>query len=430
MNPHIQRAQILIQQHRCADAEKELGLALGDDPDDAWAHALLALCLADRKAYTQASLQAQRAISHAPDSARIRQLAARVEYARDAYDQAEQLYTEAIQLDPYDGQSFSGRGAVHADRKHWKKALADASSALELDPENIEAINIRSLANRGLGRSGEGQRDMRQALHVDPNDARSHANLGWSHLEQHELDKAEHHFREALRLDPTLEWARVGVLETTKARFPIYRWLLSYFLWMAKLTGQAQMAIIFGLWFVNRIVRGAAAAYPDWAPVLLPITWFYLLFCVMTWFIQPLSNATLLLHPFARMALNRREKTEALVVGGLFILVLGLIIGSIFDPTGICQLLALGIGVPALPLAMTWKFHHPQPQRIMLAMTAGVLVAEVAFFAQVALEEGRISSIPAPFAGLALPLAQLFIFSPLIVLIATNVMATKNWTRN
>ncbi|TWT37302.1 cellulose synthase subunit BcsC [Posidoniimonas corsicana] len=426
ISPHLQRAQILIEQHRCRDAEKELGLAIGQDPDDAWAHALLAICLSDRGAHHEASERARQAVGLAPDSPQVRQLAARVELSRNALDTAERLFTEAIQLNPGDEDSYAGRASVHARRKAWRAALADVDQALAIDPENIEAINLRSLANRGLGRSDAGRQDVEQALRVDPNDAASHANLGWSCLERHDLTQAERHFREALRLDPSLEWARVGVLETTKARFPIYRWLLSYFLWMARLTGKAQFAILFGLYFVNRAVSSAAEAYPAWAPVLQPLSWLYLMFCVMTWFIQPLGNATLLLHPFARMALNKREKTEALIVGGLFTTMLSLIVGSFFDPTNICKALTLLLGVPALPFGLSWRFKHPKPWRIMMLITSGVLLCELAFCIQVALNVGWVA-LPTGSLGLVSLGAQLFLFSPLAVLIGANLLAAKNW---
>ncbi|MEM9186676.1 MAG: tetratricopeptide repeat protein [Planctomycetota bacterium] len=427
MTAHLQRAQLLIEQNRYADAERELGQSLAHSPDDAWTHALMALCLSRRDAHREASEHGRQAIAAAPDSAPIRHLIGRVELGRNDLDAAERVLTEAIQLDPDNDDAFSARAAVHAQRKHWRRSLEDVDRALAIDPENLEAINLRSLANRGLGRSGAGLDDMRAALEVDPNDASSHANLGWSHLERNQLNEAERHFREALRLDPSLEWARVGVLETIKAKFPVYRWVLAYFLWMAKLTGRAQMAIIVGLFFVNRAVRGAAEAYPEWAPVLMPVTYLYAAFCVMTWFIQPLGNATLLAHPFARMALNRREKTEALVVGGLFTLVVGLIIANAVTGSFAFLLLAVAIGIPALPLAMSFKFQHPKPWRIMLAVTGLVLLAEVGFMASFAIETGLIPPVGPPIEGLLRLSVMVFPLSPLGVLVLTNVLAAKNW---
>lgn len=423
----IERALLLIDQRRYADAEGELGQALANDPDNAWPHALLAVCLASRDAHAEASEHGRRALAIEPDSADIRRLVGRVELGRNDLEAAHRLFSEAIELDPYSSDSFAGRAAVHAQRKHWRAAMNDVDRALELDPDNLEAINLRALANRALGRREAGADDLAEALRIDPNDAASHANLGWAYLERRQLKPAETHFREALKLNPELEWARVGVLETIKSKLPVYRWVLGYFLWMAKLTGKAQFAIIFGLYVVNRFVQGLADAYPAWAPYLMPLVFVYMLFCVATWFLQPLGNATLLLHPFARMALNRREKTEALVVGGLFATVLGLIVAGALLPSGLCIVLAALIGFPGLPFAMSFKFKQPKPFRIMLGVTALVVVAEVGMVAHHASESGMIPPIPAPLAGVVDLLRQVFLLSPLGVLILTNVLGAQNW---
>ncbi|MEN1680876.1 MAG: tetratricopeptide repeat protein [Planctomycetota bacterium] len=423
----IERALLLIDQRRYADAERELGQALANDPDNAWPHALLAVCLASRDSHAEASEHGRQAIAIEPDSADIRRLVARVELGRNNLDGAEQLFSEAIELDPYESDSFSGRAAVHAQRKHWRKAMEDVDRALELDPDSLEAINLRALTNRGLGRPEAGAGDLAEALRLDPNDAASHANLGWAYLERRQLNQAETHFREALKLNPELEWARVGVLETIKSKFPVYRWVLGYFLWMAKLTGKAQFGIIVGLFLINRFVRSAAEANPDLAPFLMPLVWFYSLFCVATWFLQPLGNATLLLHPFARMALTKWEKIEALVVGGLFSLVLGLVIASYFGSSDTCLGLALLIGIPALPLAMSFKFKHPKPYRIMLGVTGLVVLAKLAFLYQANIASGRFADPGPPFSGLIDLMGGLFLLSPLGVLLLVNVLAAKNW---
>ena len=62
MSPHIERALLLFQQSRTELAENELRQALGSDPDDSFAHALLALCLAKRKQFKEATTEAEQAV--------------------------------------------------------------------------------------------------------------------------------------------------------------------------------------------------------------------------------------------------------------------------------------------------------------------------------------------------------------------------------
>ena len=57
MSPHYDRALLLYQQSRYDLAEQELRQALANEPNDAFAHALLALCLCHRKDYPAAMRQ-------------------------------------------------------------------------------------------------------------------------------------------------------------------------------------------------------------------------------------------------------------------------------------------------------------------------------------------------------------------------------------
>src|SRR3712207_7475219 len=53
-----------------------------------------------------------------------------------------------------------------------------------------------------------------------------HANRGWQEAHRGNYEQAMAHFREALRIDASLEWAREGVVEVLKARNPVYRVML------------------------------------------------------------------------------------------------------------------------------------------------------------------------------------------------------------
>ena len=56
-----------------------------------------------------------------------------------------------------------------------------------------------------------------EALGRNPENAHTNANQGWSLLHGGQPGKALEHFREALRLDPDLEFARAGMVEALKA---------------------------------------------------------------------------------------------------------------------------------------------------------------------------------------------------------------------
>ena len=117
-----------------------------------------------------------------------------------------------------------------------------------------------------LGRRGEAGAASTRQLSRDPEDAYSHANQGWTLLHRGDPRKALEHFRESLRLDPDLEWARAGIVEALKARYVVYRWVLMYFLFMARFSERAQWIILLGGYLGYRMLINVAKSHPPLAP--------------------------------------------------------------------------------------------------------------------------------------------------------------------
>jgi len=111
-----------------------------------------------------------------------------------------------------------------------------------LDPEHAGCLNLRAMAEVKLGRKAQAAATIEAALARDPENAGTHANRGWTYLEESDPGRALEHFREALRLDPENEWAREGMVEALKARHGVYRLVLRCFLWMQKLGESARWA--------------------------------------------------------------------------------------------------------------------------------------------------------------------------------------------
>ncbi|QDU87656.1 invasion protein regulator [Pirellulimonas nuda] len=428
-NPHLTRAQMLLGRRMVAEAQRELGQALAQQPDSAEAHALLAICRAQQKAYDDATELSQRAVGLAPDSAPIRYLAAQVALMRNDLPVAQCLATEAIELNPHDADYFALRAQVSVARSAWREAMVDLKFALQLEPDNALALNLLSVAQRGVGDTTAGRQTLTEALRRDPENAWSHANLGWSHLERGELKDAERHFREAIRLEPSLESARQGVLETVKAKAPPYRWWLSYLFWMSRQTPQVQMGVLFGLWIGARMVGGAADRWPKAAPVLYGVLVLYGLFCLTTWIARPLSNAALLLHPFGRLALRPKEKLEAVVVVGWLAVGIGIGVAAAVTNSHVYASIAIALLLTWVPATMAFKFEHPKPLRIMIGVTALVAVLSVSVMSVELLGPDRAPQVlPAAFLnGVYAPAVKLLPYSPLAVLLLANALAANRW---
>ena len=197
-----------------------------------------------------------------------------------------------------------------------------AEQGLQHDAEHVGCNNARAMALTRLGRTAEAGQTLASALEREPENAWSHANLGWASLHEGDSKKALEHFREALRLDPTEDYAKAGLVEALQARNPIYGLMLRYFLFMSRLSGRAQWTFIIGAYLINRMLRGLARSNPQWAPWIMPVLVAYIAFVVLTWISQPLFNLLLRLNRYGRHALSDDQRRGANLVGILFFLAL------------------------------------------------------------------------------------------------------------
>jgi tetratricopeptide (TPR) repeat protein len=179
-----------------------------------------------------------------------------------APEDAYRAVQEALRLDPADADSFALLSSIELARNRWLAALEAAEQALALNAEHVGAANLRAMALVRLGRKAEAMESVDYALGRAPDNAFSHANQGWNRLHQNDPLKAQEHFREALRLDPNLDYAREGMLEALKARNPVYRIMLAYFLWLGRQSSRFQWAFIIGIFFGGRVARSLSISQP------------------------------------------------------------------------------------------------------------------------------------------------------------------------
>ena len=105
------------------------------------------------------------------------------------------------------------------------------------------------------GSIDEADHAAREALAIDPENDRAHHVLGLVGLNRGDSHEALAGFREALRLDPTDESAREGVVLALKARHPVYARVLRFFLWQSRLPKEAQWALLFAPFVIGRVIR-------------------------------------------------------------------------------------------------------------------------------------------------------------------------------
>lgn len=375
MTPYFQRALLLFEQSRYDLAEQELRQALTANADDPMAHALLAMCLSEREQHAEATREAEQAIRIAPDLSFGHYVRAHVMRDRERIDEAEASVKEALRLDPGDANYHALHSQILLDRRNWPGALEAAERGLALEPEHVTCNNLRAIALVRLGRKEEAGATIGAALAREPENAVTHANQGWALLDEGEPQRAMEHFREALRLEPGNEWARLGIVEALKAKHTIYSWMLRYFLWMGKLSGGAQWAIVLGGYFGYRFLRELAAKEPDWAPYIWPVLIAYLVFAVMSWVADPLFNLVLRMNRFGRLVLSR-EQTVASNWIGLCILAALTALGTwVATQRSEAGWSALMFGVLIPPLSGTFQCRPGWPRWVMALCTVLLLAA-------------------------------------------------------
>ena len=317
-------------------------------------------------------------------------------------------------------------GKIHASKNEWGEVLKCAEEALACDAQHIEAKNLKTLALRNLGQQDAAQAEMRQTLAEDPDNAWTHANLGWSLLEKNDTKQAMHHFREALRIDPELDWARAGVVETLKSRNVIYRLFFRYFLMMGRLTKSGQWKVVLGLWLFYMVLRKVAESVPALAPWVMPLLAIYILFCIGSWLAGPLADLALRLHPFGKLALSRSQRTASNWIGGFLLAAVLCAVAAFALDSGVLLLAAVYFAFMLLPLGAMFMAPWPQPRKALIGYAVVVGLMGVAFVVRAALPEGAIA--PALEGPLAM-LGSNFPLAAVLSLIAGNVLASFGWTR-
>src|SRR5205823_300129 len=129
-------ATILLEQSRPDLAEKELLHGLGEDPNDARAHALLALCLLARDDTAAATHEATLAVELDPGLGFAHYVVACVLHKRNYFGEALAPITEAIRIQPENAHYYAKLAQIRYDQRDWQSSLEAAEMGLRIDAED------------------------------------------------------------------------------------------------------------------------------------------------------------------------------------------------------------------------------------------------------------------------------------------------------
>lgn len=308
-------ADVLLSQGKYDHAEKILESLLATGFEDPDLIRMMALAKIGKGNFSQAEELIRMLISHQPDNPSGHYLLAVIrEHGRD-FEDAHKLMDEAIRLEPDNADFFAFKASLHLHRQEYSQALGQADTGLRLDAENIQALNARASALIGLNRKDEAYATINKSLETDPEDPDTHANMGWTLLHLGKSDQALEHFRTSLQFEPDNQFAKNGLMEAMKARFPVYRYFLMVMLYLGKLSGSNKWAFIIGGYVLYRILLKLAEELPDLKLVLAPLIVILGLFFISSWIFSPLMNLYLLTNKYGRFALDQGQKQSARLVG-------------------------------------------------------------------------------------------------------------------
>jgi len=373
----IQRASLLIEHKRFAEAERELRILLTTEPNHPYALALLGLSRTELGSHDEAIGFLKQALGQQPDNSYFLYLLGLVYLRKHNTKEAEKHLVSAISFDPHNADYYGTVAAIKLQEAQWEDALTYANRGLQVDPENLVCLNSRATALLKLDRKAESYQTIKEALQNDPHNSYTHSNLGWGLLERGDHVQALESFREALKLDPENDHAKAGLVEALKAKYWFYRAFLKYSFWMTKQSSKYQWAIVIGLWVLVRFLNALAQSNPGLEPFVTPILYLYGAFAISTWLLMPLSNLFLRLNVYGRYALNDEQTKSSTYTGiGLLITLAG-VAGSIFTDIGaFFGMIFYGVGFMILCSSM---FKPIIPSKRLIAMCLAIGLCVVGF---------------------------------------------------
>jgi tetratricopeptide (TPR) repeat protein len=156
---------------------------------------------------------------------------------------------EAIRLSPKVARYWGLKANCESAAGNWKAMLAAAETGLEQDATHQHCKNLRALALAKLGNKDAASALFSENLGVNPENALTFAYQGWTHLHNGEPNDAITAFSECLRLQPNLDWARLGMMTALRDRLWLFRLSRAVSSW------RALLALLIGVF-----VTGAATA--------------------------------------------------------------------------------------------------------------------------------------------------------------------------
>ncbi|QHI37351.1 Beta-barrel assembly-enhancing protease [Kordia antarctica] len=373
---HLRGAQ-LFELGRFKEAIPVLNQAISESVYNYASKYYLALCFFNIDAYDKSSKIIDELLQESPNEGNLFFIKAQIASRLDKTSEALNLINQSIALDPYQADYFAFKGALLMANKKFEPALDFVNQGLQLDPKNAACLNLRARLLTKLNRKEEAQETVEHILYDNAEDDYAHANVGWVALENGNTKKALHHFKQALQLNPNMQYAREGMTTALKSKNFLYKWYLKYAFWMSNQSSRNQWIFIIGLYIAYRIGIVVLQA-SDLTFLVIPLVIVYLLFVLGGWIMEPLSNTILLADSYGKYLLQDRQKYSGYAFGGLALAGI-LAVGAYFTfGNELYMLWGLTFFCALLPLP--GSFLREQKRTRLIGLFYGIAMICVGFF--------------------------------------------------
>lgn len=345
--------------------------AVARDPDNADLLRHLASCqLRLGKDLRGAWQTIERAVQLQPRDMRLHVLKSAVQSELGWPQAALHSAREAIRLQPDAAEGHAAEAQALAAAKRWGEAEQSARSALAVDPEEATAAAVLSGALFAQGKLSESRSHAARMLALGPEEPEAHRAAGLAALLELDGDRAETHFREALRLDPLSRPAREGLAEAHRLRSWLFR------LWWRRRVGAARemagtsMGRVpwIGLAILAALLLGWVTS--AWHEVLVGTLALTGLRLVWGHTGRPLASFCLLSRRSLRHLLDHSQRCEAGLVGGSVALGCALAgVGLTFSQWALVPLGAACLAV-SVPLAIWFRAESARGRRCFGSLAA------------------------------------------------------------
>lgn len=377
---NLARANFLLSQGRYVDAEGFFRQALAADSENPQILGSLSLCLGCLGKNEEGLQALDRALLRAPEAATLHAQKALLLADEQRFAAAKSSADNAKRLDPDLALAYAASAEVFAGEQEWAQAEEAALSALQRDPGNLLAQNVLSHALLMQGKQDENDANLSARLAEDAENPYTHCNVGRAALRRGNSRLAQEHFEVALRLDPTIDEAREGLLDAFRARSAFYRGFLRFSFFVGKISNRNRLWMVLGILLAYHLLF---KMFSTVAPVLgLGLALIYFLFVLWSFVGRGLGTLIILTDRSARNALKPREFREGIFGGG------SLLAGVCIAVSGILSRhfdLAIAGGALAgcsLPLAVMFRNLHPKGPLLYPAIAAASVVATIVLFVE------------------------------------------------